>query len=199
MSESINIEVRDTDQAAAKIKEQADNCLKALHSGHGCEGVTPDMIEYCKDRAGDMIKSFAAANQGGVVQKTIVVEKIVREGRAKWVKECQVSLEIDADKASTRTGQNGHLGCEVYFANKAQCVGKFMGDWRAGKRIFKMHAYLPRGQDPPHSRHEQDDKEHNTILHEGSTWGEERKIKQGENWEVLYRCRITTTRPGNAE
>lgn len=111
---------------------------------------------------------------------------MVREG-VDWIKECQISVEIDADKASTSTGQNGHLGCEIFFVNKKRCIGKTMKDSRAGLRIFKTHAYLPDGLDSPHYRRGPHSEE------EAISQPAPRLDQPGSDLTILYRCRLTRT------
>ncbi|KAJ8119590.1 hypothetical protein ONZ43_g3492 [Nemania bipapillata] len=191
MSDSKNIYVDNTDQAAAAIKKEADSCFGSGCKAHGCEGVTKDMMDYCLQNAGPMMADFASANRDGCVQKTIVVEKMVQDGSGNWVKECQMAAEVDADPVNPRLEQSGHLGCEIYFANKEACLERPMSEWRAGRRILKVHAFLPDGTNPPHYRHEQGGEEHETTSHPGSSMH-----TRGRDLKVLYRCRIVTTWPG---
>ena len=143
------------------------------------------MVKYCLDNADSVISDFAGANRNGATEKTVVVEKYVKDGND-WVRECQIAVEIDADEANQRLAQNGHLGCEIYFANKNKCAGRTMKDSRIGKRIFKMHASLPDGQNPPHYRHEPDSDEI-TVVHPASEYKQ-----PGSDLKVMYRCKITT-------
>lgn len=137
------------------------------------------------DNADSAISDFARANRNGATEKTVVVEKYDKDGD-EWIRECQIAVEIDADEANKFFSQNGHLGCEIYFANKNKCAGRTMKDFRIGKRIFKMHASLLDGQDPPHYRHEPDSDEI-TVVRPAS------KFEQpGRDLKVRYRYKITT-------
>ena len=175
-----------TDEGARQIKTQVNQCLNKLRAEWGCEGLTEDLIVYCIENALPIISNFPEDNRHGAVEKTIVFQKTVQDGN-NWIRECQLGLEIDADQASTSTGQNGHLGCEIYFAGKDRCVGKTIMDARAGRRVFKMHAYLPDGQNPPHYRHEPGSDDSSI------TYPPSEIAHAGRDLNAEHRCRITRT------
>ena len=180
-----NVDVQTTDQGAAEIKKQADSCLETIRDEYGCEGITEEMVRYCLENADPILSDFAGANRKGATEKTVVVEKCVKDGD-EWTRECQIAVEIDADEANAGMDHSGHLGCEIYFANKNKCAGKTMKDPRIGRRVFKMHASLPDGQNPPHYRHEPGS-EGSVVVYPASE-----QTNPGSDLKVLYRCRIKT-------
>lgn len=178
------------EEASHELKKEAEKGLQKLRKDHGCEGVTADMKKRCEEWALPMIAGFAKENHNdGCVQLTAVVEKQVQDGNG-WVKECQVSVEVDADFANERLGQTGHMGCEIYFANKEACVGKGFNATTAGQRVLKKHAYLPEGINPPYYRpgigvtRYDKVKLLETFLHNYNSRAS----------TILYRCKIVATR-----
>lgn len=186
----MNVDVQTTDEGARQIRTQVTQCLNGLRAEWGCEGLTEDLVVYCVENAGPLISNFPEANRRGTVQMTLVLEKTVQDG-SQWVRECQLAVEIDADQANANLKQNGHLGCEIYFAGKDKCVGKTMMDARIGRRVFKMHAFLPNGENPPHFRHEPGSD------HSSTTYPPSEHAHPGQDLNALHRCR--QTRMGHRE
>ena len=173
-------------EAVNEIWTQADGLLAGIRNEFGREGVTETMVKYCQQHAKPLIIEFEGLNKKGVKEMTLVFEKQVKVPTDSWRKECQISIEIDADEANEKLKQNGHFGCEIYFANEQRCVDKTMDDPRAGIRLFKMHAFLPR--DPPFYRHGPG-KEERVVVFPGS------ELKEGDQ-KILYRCKKVTIGPG---
>jgi len=179
--------MKDTTQCASEIKKKVNNFVKDLNKGFSCEGITKDMVNFANDRITSVVDSFAEANKHGTVMCTMVFEKLVLDGTNRWVKECQMSVEIDADAKNPKLDQKGHLGCEVRVAKKDKCHGVARDDWEAGQKEFKMHAYLKGDQDPPHYRHEQGGSDPQTDQQTDVT-----QRSPGKDLRITYRCTTTT-------
>jgi hypothetical protein len=183
---AVNVTVQTTREAVNEIWTRADGFLAGIRNQFRQEGVTETMVKYCREHAKPLILEFEGLNTKGVKEMTLVFEKQVKAASDSWRKECQISIEIDADKANENLGQTGHFGCEIYFANEQRSAGKTMDDPRAGDRLFKMHAFLP--HDPPFYRHGSG-KEERVVVFPGS------ELKEGGQ-TVLYRCKKVTIGPG---
>ncbi|KAK4203021.1 hypothetical protein QBC40DRAFT_319142 [Triangularia verruculosa] len=181
-----DVTVQTASEAVDKIWAQVDGFLGGIRQEFGREGVTETMVKYCQQNVKPLILNFEGLNKKGVKEMGLVFEKQVKVAPDTWEKECQISIEIDADKRNEKLKQNGHFGCEIYFANKDRCVGKTMDDPRAGTRLFKMHAFLP--QDPPFYRHGPG-KEERVVVFPGS------ELKEADQ-AILYRCKMVTLGPG---
>ncbi|KIK60903.1 hypothetical protein GYMLUDRAFT_244056 [Collybiopsis luxurians FD-317 M1] len=184
-----DVNVGTTDEGVTEIQQAVSECINGMRREFGTQGVSQDMIDCCHQYADPIIANFANQNRDGETQGTVLVEKWVLEhGTTEWTKECQTSIEIDADQRNAKLNQRGHVGCEIYFANKERCIEKTKEDWKAGRRILKMHAYLPEGQDPPHYRHEDGGSGEDPNIEPPRTTPEQRVA--GPDLQVMYRCTV---------
>lgn len=188
----MNVEVATTDAGADRICTEVNRCLRGIQQDYGTQAVSRHMIECCHKYADQIIEDFAERNREGETEAIVLVEKWVHEPRgAHWTKECQISVEIDADGANANTGQTGHLGCEMYFAQKGAFAveDKNTELWRLGKPKLKVHAYLANGQDPPHVRHEGTSQGPDPFMETPRTTPEQRNV--GRDLHIMYRCSVT--------